>query len=1124
MTKRNYIKLCFLSYFPVARFAAVAIICLLGASIAHADTVFTASLNGSQAVPPTNSTATEVGSVILNDTETQVIVTLNLNGFQNAESNARIHAPASRGETAGQIFSLPSGISTQSYPVTYSQAADLKAGLWYFNVTSTAFPNGEIRGQIEPLCAPPPANMTAWYRGENNANDSIGSSNGTVPNGSSYPAGKVGQAFGFNGTNQYANFGTYFNYKTFTISMWVKPGQTQLAYANLVDNGRTQSANWVIEQNNTATNNYNYIDNGGSTSFILQPNVWQHLTIVRSENGIQIYSDGVLLNWTAATAPINYNAQRLLLARKVSNLSIPERNWNGQIDEFIVFDRALSETEIKSLYYSGRAGVCTDSTPFTERENGKIIFSRTGTLTDQIYTINKDGSDLRKISPNPNFSDRSPVFSPDGNKIAFVRNTNIYVMNADGSNPVDLFPSSMTAESAPQWSPDGRKISFTLGYGNEAEIYVMNADGTNPIRLTNNSVYDFVWGWSPDGRKLVYNSRHDNNDDVYTMNADGSNPVRLTNSPAQDLSGSWSPDGNQIAFFSNRTGMIDIFVMNADGSNVTNLSNAPSTIENYPSWSPDGTKIVFVREQNNSRQIWTMNANGTGQTPLLTDGLNNNPTWHWALKTQNTTVSPANGVKVTFNHVIVPGRTVATSLQTKQMPPLPTGYAPGSPIYDIRTSASYMNFVTVSFSVLSVPNASTCDNMRMMHFTEGAWREENNASPVFNSGVCTVSQAVSTLSPFMVAHINSSPRTAAISGIITYGITPAGQTAKLISDVLLTTTGSSYAAFNTNADGNYLLDNLIENGQYTVTPSRSGNINGITSFDATLVLRCVAAGPNCNLTENQRIAADSNNSNSITSFDATQILRYVAANAQTPATGQVGNWKFSPAPRNYPSLFGSLPDQNYEAILVGEVNGNWTPPANLAPAENKENIVIEASNESNAVSIDESADSTFNNVSSETDTTTNEKVSLPTGFSAAGENTILVPVMIANKTGNAVSSYNFVVAYNQGVLQPDFSKPFETSGTLSDGGNFTIVSDTNTPGRIGIAAVSRNGIAGASGTLLNLRFKIIGASKNTITTANNLAFLRDVRIEDNDGAAINAAGKNDLLALSPKNWTRKSDK
>jgi hypothetical protein len=110
------------------------------------------------------------------------------------------------------------------------------------------------------------------------------------------------------------------------------------------------------------------------------------------------------------------------------------------------------------------------------------------------------------------------------------------------------------------------------------------------------------------------------------------------------------------------------------------------------------------------------------------------------------------------------------------------------------------------------------------------------------------------------------------------------------------------------------------------------------------------------------------------------------------------------------------------------------------------------------------------------------------------------------------------------VLQPDFSKPFETSDTLSDGGNFTIVSDTNTPGRIGIAAVSRNGIAETSGTLLNLRFKIIGAAKNTITTANNLAFLRDVRIEDNDGATINVTGKNDFLALSPKIWTRKSDK
>jgi hypothetical protein len=131
----------------------------------------------------------------------------------------------------------------------------------------------------------------------------------------------------------------------------------------------------------------------------------------------------------------------------------------------------------------------------------------------------------------------------------------------------------------------------------------------------------------------------------------------------------------------------------------------------------------------------------------------------------------------------------------------------------------------------------------------------------------------------------------------------------------------------TDGVGVYSLNNLYTYGQYTVTLTKTGSINGITPFDATLVLRHVAAGgTGANaLSANQQLAADTNNSNSITPFDATQILRYVAANQQTVNTGQVGNWRFSPASRTYSMLNSSESNQDYAAILIGEINGSWTP-------------------------------------------------------------------------------------------------------------------------------------------------------------------------------------------------------
>jgi hypothetical protein len=120
---------------------------------------------------------------------------------------------------------------------------------------------------------------------------------------------------------------------------------------------------------------------------------------------------------------------------------------------------------------------------------------------------------------------------------------------------------------------------------------------------------------------------------------------------------------------------------------------------------------------------------------------------------------------------------------------------------------------------------------------------------------------------------------------------------------------------------------LTAGGNYTITPSKTGNINGISPFDATMILRHIAAngtGPNA-LNVNQLIAADTSGDGNITPFDATQILRYIAAGAPNANTGQVGNWKFDPVPRPYQPLNGSMSNENYTAILVGEVNGNWTP-------------------------------------------------------------------------------------------------------------------------------------------------------------------------------------------------------
>jgi hypothetical protein len=170
-----------------------------------------------------------------------------------------------------------------------------------------------------------------------------------------------------------------------------------------------------------------------------------------------------------------------------------------------------------------------------------------------------------------------------------------------------------------------------------------------------------------------------------------------------------------------------------------------------------------------------------------------------------------------------------------------------------------------------------------------------------------------------------------ISGTVTYGTNPS----KSVPGVLLSSIGTTSVSDTTDLMGAYQLEGLTDGGNYPVTPTKTGDINGITPFDATMILRHVAAngtGPNA-LNSNQQIAADTNGDGNITPFDATLILRYIAAGAQNANTGQVGNWKFDPVSTPHPALNSSVSGENYTAVLIGEVNGDWTPPNYLNEME-----------------------------------------------------------------------------------------------------------------------------------------------------------------------------------------------
>jgi len=182
-------------------------------------------------------------------------------------------------------------------------------------------------------------------------------------------------------------------------------------------------------------------------------------------------------------------------------------------------------------------------------------------------------------------------------KIAFEANVGgkcqIYVMDSDGKNQTRL-TENKAHDKSPVWSPDGTKIAFVSmrGKDSKTQIYVMDSDGKNETRLTENESYDNSPTWSPDGKKIAFASRGDeSNVDIYVMDSDGKNQTRLTENMMQNNSPTWSPDGTKIAFASDRdinnnhSYIYQIYVMDPDGKNQTRLTDSKLGYHN-PAWSP----------------------------------------------------------------------------------------------------------------------------------------------------------------------------------------------------------------------------------------------------------------------------------------------------------------------------------------------------------------------------------------------------------------------------------------------------------------------------------------------------------------------------------------------------------
>ncbi len=199
--------------------------------------------------------------------------------------------------------------------------------------------------------------LVAYYPFNGNAKDESGNGNDGEVNGATLTVGRHGQAeqaYNLDGVDDYLTFDISssfpFGENAFGMAVWINIANTLPTWRTILatDTYNTKGGNGIsLYQNGKELSfwvgGFNSAKNICHASDLFGTATWTHVIVTRNKGSVNLYVDGV--RKAAGTVPRILDGNLLYLGKNISNFF-----YYGQIDDVRIYNRALSEAEVKELY------------------------------------------------------------------------------------------------------------------------------------------------------------------------------------------------------------------------------------------------------------------------------------------------------------------------------------------------------------------------------------------------------------------------------------------------------------------------------------------------------------------------------------------------------------------------------------------------------------------------------------------------------------------------------------------------------------------------------------------------------------------------------------------------------